>query len=96
MVHVSLQWVVCHGLVEVDKVSLSHWAVSSPMFYASAFEARGVVSWCMASLGLSVYCLDVCSLSLHWDKAASSSVSRVSGSTYVNGDGTVVPASGCI
>ena len=72
---------------------MGHWAVSSPMFDASTFEAWGVIPWHMMwFVGLRIHCLDVDGSSLHGGKAASSSVLRVSGSSYVHWDWAVVPA----
>ena len=63
------------------------------MFDASTLEAWSVISWRSSwPIGLGIYRLDVCRLSLHGLEATSPSVSRVAGSSYVHWDWTIVPA----
>ena len=67
------------------------------MFDASTFEAWGVISrYASWSVGLCIYGLDVRGLSLYGLEAASSSVSRVAGSSYIHRNWAVVPAVGRI
>ena len=67
------------------------------MFDASTLEAWSVVSRRLSwPIGLGIYRLNVCRLSLHGLEAASPSVLRVMGSSYVHCDRTIVPATGCI